>query len=131
MFYLYYSGLCGAVHSSVARFIKREIEADGENVKVVCVGDKSRAVLHRQYGNNIILVANEVGRLPPTFTDASKLTNAILTSGYDFNSGKIIYNRFKSVVSYATQEMPVFSQKAVTVGLKKWYHYYCSLSLCF
>lgn len=99
----------------MSRFIRKELEEDSDNVRVVCVGDKSRAVLQRQFGKNIILVANEVGRLPPTFTDASKLANAVLTSDYEFNSGKIIYNRFKSVVSYSTQEMPVFSQKSVEV----------------
>lgn len=83
---------------------------------MVCVGDKSRGILARLYGKNIILACNEVGRLPPTFTDASKLTAAILDSGYEFSSGKIVYNRFKSVVSYSTQELPVFSLAAVQVS---------------
>jgi F-type H+-transporting ATPase subunit gamma len=107
-------GLCGAVHTSVVRTIRNELNLPGsENIKVVCVGDKSRAILRRQYGNHIILAANEIGRLPPTFTDASKLTAAILGSGYDFASGKIIYNRFKSVVSYQTTEIPIFSLNSV------------------
>lgn len=38
-------GLCGAVHSSVARNIKNELATDGENTKVICVGDKSRGIL--------------------------------------------------------------------------------------
>lgn len=112
---LYNLGLCGAVHTSVVRQIRTELAESGENTKVICVGDKSRAILQRLYGKNIILVANEIGRLPPTFTDASRLAKAILTSGYEFTSGKIVYNRFKSVVSYSTQQMPVFSLAAVTV----------------
>lgn len=71
--------------------------------------------MQRFYGKNIILACNEVGRIPPTFTDASKLTAEILNCGYEFSSGKIVYNRFKSVVSYATQELPVFSLQAVQV----------------
>ncbi|KAF7278515.1 ATP synthase, gamma subunit [Rhynchophorus ferrugineus] len=111
-------GLCGAVHTSVARYIRNELGKDDQNIKVVCVGDKSRSILSRIYGKNIILACNEVGRLPPTFTDASKLADAILKSGYKFGSGEIIYNRFKSVVSYATTTLPVFSLESVAAAPK-------------
>lgn len=111
-------GLCGAVHTSVSRNIRNELAEKSDNAKVVCVGDKSRAILSRLYAQNIMLVANEVGRKPPTFLDAAKLANAILNSGYDFNSGKIIYNKFKSVVSYTTADLPIFSLNAVQAAPK-------------
>jgi len=112
-------GLCGAVHTNVSKLIRNTLEEPGaENIKVVCVGDKSRAILQRKYGKHIILAANEVGRLPPTFVDAARLTNAILKSGYEFSSGRIIYNRFKSVVSYATSELPVFSLSTIQAAPK-------------
>ncbi|XP_069680136.1 ATP synthase subunit gamma, mitochondrial [Periplaneta americana] len=111
-------GLCGAVHTQVSRTIKQELAEDPDNTKIVCVGDKSRAILQRIYGKNIIFVANEVGRKPPTFLDAAKLANNILTSGYDFGSGKIVYNRFKSVVSYTTADLPLFSLKAIEAAPK-------------
>lgn len=110
-------GLCGAVHTSVARHIRTELGKDDQNVKVVCVGDKSRAILSRIYGKNIILAANEVGRLPPTFLDAAKLADAILKSDYKFGAGEIVYNRFKSVVSYQTQTLPVFSLQSIAVSV--------------
>lgn len=111
-------GLCGAAHTSVSRLIRTDLIENGDNIKVVCVGDKSKAILQRLYGKNILLVANEVGRLPPSFTDAAKLAQEILNSGYKFSSGKIIYNRFKSVVSYSTQDLPVFSLAAVQGAAK-------------
>ncbi|XP_071440490.1 ATP synthase subunit gamma, mitochondrial [Hetaerina americana] len=111
-------GLCGAVHSSVSRAIKQELAADASNIKVICVGDKSRGILQMMYRNNIMLVANEVGRKPPTFQDAAKLTDKIFQSGYDFSSGKIVYNRFRSVVSYVTSEMPLYSLPAVSAAPK-------------
>lgn len=110
--------MCGACHTSVARQIRTDLSQPGaENIKVICVGDKSRGILRRLYGKHIIMAANEIGRLPPTFTDASKLTAGILSCGYDFASGKIIYNKFKSVVSYTTTEIPIFSLSAVQVNL--------------
>ncbi|XP_018576948.1 ATP synthase subunit gamma, mitochondrial [Anoplophora glabripennis] len=111
-------GLCGAVHTSVARHIRTELSKDEQNIKVVCVGDKSRAILQRVYGKNIIMACNEIGRLPPTFIDASKLADAVLKSDYQFSSGEIVYNRFKSVVSYTTQTLPVFSLASVTAAPK-------------
>lgn len=115
-------GLCGAVHTGIARSIKNDLGIDLENVdpntKIVCVGEKSRAILSRLYPKNIILVANEIGRLPPTFWDASKLTNAILRAGYEFNNGKIIYNKFRSVVSYELNDIPIFSQDVVASAPK-------------
>lgn len=109
-------GLCGAVHSGVARSIRNDFAADparAENTKIVCVGDKSRSILSRILGKHIIFVANEVGRLPPTFIDASKLAAQIFNSGYDYTDGKIVYNRFKSVVSYSLSDMPIFSRNTV------------------
>lgn len=105
-------GLCGAVHTGIARSIRGDL-TENPNIKVICVGDKSRAILQRLYGQNIEMVCNEIGRLPPTFLDAAKLTNAILNMGYEYTEGKIIYNKFKSVVSYAVANMPIFSLKAV------------------
>ncbi|KAI5716653.1 ATP synthase subunit gamma, mitochondrial isoform X1 [Diaphorina citri] len=109
-------GLCGAVHTSVARWIRNELQTKGDKVLVITIGDKSRAILQRLYGNNIILAANEVGRRPPTFLDASKVAQE--TSKYNFTSGKIIYNKFKSVVSYTTSDLPIFSLASVTAAPK-------------
>ncbi|XP_059061288.1 ATP synthase subunit gamma, mitochondrial [Achroia grisella] len=107
-------GLCGAVHTGVSKVIRNRLSEPGaENIKVICVGDKSRAILQRLYGKHIICVANEIGRLPPTFTDAAKIASAILTSGYEFGFGKIIFNKFRSVVSYEQSDLPLFSQQSV------------------
>lgn len=105
-------GLCGAVHTGVARHIRNELATD-PNIQVVCVGDKSRAILQRLFSKNIAMVCNEIGRLPPTFLDAAKLTNAIINMGYEYTDGKIVYNKFKSVVSYGVADMPIFSLKSV------------------
>ncbi len=51
--------------------------------------------------------------MPPLFLDASKLANEIINCGYDYTDGKIIYNKFKSVVSYHCSDLPIFSLKSV------------------
>lgn len=120
MFMQFFKGLCGAVHSNVFRAIRGDLAKDDQhNIKVVCVGDKSRGIIQRWYSKNIIMAAKEVGRLPPTFLDAARLANAIFTSGYNYSAGKIIYNQFNSVVSNTIKFLPVFSLSAVQVSLTK------------
>jgi F-type H+-transporting ATPase subunit gamma len=106
-------GLCGACHTGVARFIRNELGQDDSKTKVICIGDKSRAILSRLYGKNILMVANEVGRLPPTFLDAARIANEIMKCGYEFTEGRLVYNKFRSVVSYQCSTLPVFSAPSV------------------
>lgn len=42
----------------------------------------------------------EVGRKPATFEDAGRIMTYILNSGYEFGSGKIVYNKFKYVAFF-------------------------------
>lgn len=106
-------GLCGAVHSGVARFIRNEMNKDSSNTKIICIGDKSRAILSRLFGKEILFVANEIGRLPPTFIDASRIAHEVIKCGYEFTEGSIVYNKFKSVVSYQCSTLPIFSSPTV------------------
>lgn len=107
-------GLAGAVHSSICKAIRSDVQGkDLSNVKIFCVGDKSRGFFQRFLKDQILMVGSEIGRLPPQFGDASRVANAILNCGYEFDSGKMYYNRYNTVVSYTTSVIPVFSQGAV------------------
>jgi F-type H+-transporting ATPase subunit gamma len=87
-------GLCGAIHSGVAKAIKLEVAKD-PGLMIACVGDKSRGILARAFPKNVLFACNEVGRLPPTFQEASRVAQAILKAGYDFTEGTIYYNYFR------------------------------------
>jgi F-type H+-transporting ATPase subunit gamma len=112
-------GLCGAVHTNIAKIIKAKLaNADPKQTMVICVGDKSRQILHRIYGKYFLMHFNEIGKRPPTFSDASIVAQGILDSGFSFDKGIIIYNRFRSVVSYRTMQLPIFSLDAVSKAKK-------------
>lgn len=111
-------GLCGAIHSSVGKLIRNELQNDGDNTKIVCVGDKARGILQRLFSKNILLSAKEIGRKSPTFQDAARIARAVLDSGYQFDGGKIVYNRFRSIVSYVTSEIPIFSINSINAAPK-------------
>ncbi|XP_035282119.1 ATP synthase subunit gamma, mitochondrial isoform X1 [Anguilla anguilla] len=105
-------GLCGAIHSNVAKAMKSEIgklTSAGKEVMLVNIGDKLRGLLYRTHGKHILMNCKEVGRRPPTFTDASIIATELLDSGYEFDQGSVFYNRFRSVISYKTDVKPLFS----------------------
>ncbi|KAJ8373474.1 hypothetical protein SKAU_G00040540 [Synaphobranchus kaupii] len=105
-------GLCGAIHNNVAKAVKAEVgrlSGIGKEVLLVNVGDKLRGLLYRTHGNHILLNCKEVGRKTPTFSDAATIATELLDSGYQFDQGSIFFNRFKSVMSYATEAKPLFS----------------------
>lgn len=52
-------------------------------------------LLIRTHGKHIMLNCKEVGRKPPTFSDASIIATELLNSGYEFDQGSVIYNRFR------------------------------------
>jgi len=108
-------GLCGGVHSSICKTIRNEMleMPSVENVGIICVGDKSRAQLGRLFAKNIICVGSEIGRLPPQFGDGAKIASAIMTCGFEFDVGKAYFNKFKSIVSYNTTELPLYTVDTV------------------
>ncbi|CAK6949946.1 ATP synthase subunit gamma%2C mitochondrial isoform X2 [Scomber scombrus] len=109
-------GLCGAIHSGIAKAIKLEIgnlTAAGKEVMVVNVGDKLRGILHRTHGKHIMLNCKEIGRKPPSFGDASIIASELLNSGYEFDQGAVYFNRFRSVISYKADHKPLFSNETV------------------
>lgn len=89
-------GLCGGVHSNVAKVIKQAIAENpsNRNYRVACVGDKVRTILQRHYSQNILLSMSDVGRKVPSFADASFLVQEIFNTGYEFQSAEIVYNKF-------------------------------------
>jgi len=108
-------GLCGGVHSSICKTIRNEMleMPSVANVGIICVGDKSRAQLGRLFAQNIICVGSEIGRLPPQFGDAAKIASQIMTCGFQFDLGKAYFNKFKSIVSYQTTELPLYTLDTV------------------
>lgn len=64
------------------------------------------------------MVVTEVGRKPAVFGDAAIVAQAIINAGIEFNKGKILFNTFRTVVSFRTTEMPLFSPGAVANASK-------------
>jgi F-type H+-transporting ATPase subunit gamma len=100
-------GLCGAFNSSIARGARRrirELQEQGKQVKLMCVGRKGRDALRRDYGGLIEDTIEGVGRRRLEYAEAQAIAERLqrLYQEGAFDVCTIIYNRFKSAI---TQEL--------------------------
>ncbi|KAK9500021.1 hypothetical protein O3M35_002932 [Rhynocoris fuscipes] len=85
-------GLCGAVHTQVARQIRAEIAADPERTRVICIGDKSRAILQRLFGKNIIQSAVAAA---PKLSVYDSLDSEVIQSYMEFSTAALLFYALK------------------------------------
>ena len=108
-------GLCGAIHSSIAKGIRNEINTNpGNDYKLVIVGDKVRGQLQRTHAKNIFLTFKDVGKVMPSYGEASLIASCIIDKLGEFDLGSIYYNKFKSVVSYNLTTQPIYNANTIS-----------------
>ena len=76
-------GLCGGIHSSITRQVKKEMAAEPGTLAVV--GDKSKAQLSRAMAKDFQVSFNGVGKDVPTFAEASAIADEIIKNGGDWD----------------------------------------------
>lgn len=91
-------GLCGSIHSGIAKTISTDLERIPKlsaKTKLICIGDKTRLILSRDYSKKILWVASEIGKKPMTFLDAAFIAQKILKTQTDdeFHQTLIYYNK--------------------------------------
>jgi F-type H+-transporting ATPase subunit gamma len=100
-------GLCGGFNSSIARGARRrirELQEQGKQVKLLCVGRKGRDALRREFSAMIEDTIEGVGRRRLEYAEAQAIAGRLerLYEAGAFDVCTIIYNRFKSAI---TQEL--------------------------
>ncbi|MCR9139849.1 MAG: F0F1 ATP synthase subunit gamma [Alphaproteobacteria bacterium] len=97
-------GLCGGFNSQIARLARERInalQAEGKEIKILCVGKKGYDILKRQYESLIIdrVDLREVKRIG--YSDADTIAKQIIDlfnhGGFDICT--LFYSEFKSVIS--------------------------------
>lgn len=87
-------GLCGGIHSSVAKATRRDItdgEGQGKEVQVVCLGEKPKQQLARGVVvDSLALTFNQIGRNVPTFADALAIADKIEESGLQYDKVRLL-----------------------------------------
>lgn len=114
-------GLCGSIHSQVAKHARKRIEELNGNVSVVAVGDKVKAQLSRTHADKLAMAFSGVGKEEPNFHEVSLIADEIATLGKHENT-EIIYNKFVSGVSFEPSQFSVFTADAIekAPGLSKY-----------
>ncbi|CCC11633.1 hypothetical protein SMACR_04615 [Sordaria macrospora] len=105
-------GLCGGVHSGLARFIRRRSATEPE-FDIVIIGEKAKAQLSRTNSKDIVLNFSGVGKDIPTFAEASAIADQITQLKGDYASVEIVYNKFINATSYEPTVIEAFSEEAI------------------
>lgn len=100
------SGLAGAISSSVVRAARErvyELQAQGKDVRIICVGRKTVAPLRRLFGDKVVATFDLSKEKVLTLNSAKPIADRILEA---FENGEadvvtLFYSRFKNVVSQA------------------------------
>ena len=97
-------GLCGGFNGSIfreARRLIRQMESEGKQVKLLCIGRKGRDLLRRDNASKIVASFEDIGRKRVGFADADRVTAKIIEmfEAGEFDVCRILYNRFKSAIS--------------------------------
>lgn len=102
-------GLCGGIHSSISKATRRAVAESPESTLVI-LGDKPKAQLSRVLRKNIAITFNQIGKNIPTFEEASSIVDVINAQGVEYDTANIVYNKFKSVIAYEAETIPVYSE---------------------
>jgi len=101
-------GLCGGIHSAIAKRVRAKQLETGIDYKLAMLGDKARGIMARTHQDNFVFTASNMGKKTPTFSEAVMLSNEV-TKSCEFDSAVIYYNHFKNAASYITSERPVLT----------------------
>ena len=77
------------------------------------IGDKSKAQLSRALPKNLVMSFNQIGRDIPTFADAAGVADLIMSSGVEYDSIAIVYNKFVSAISYESAIVEIETEKVL------------------
>ncbi len=119
-------GLCGGFNTNIVRLARRliaDLQRDGKEVKILCVGRKGRDQLRRSYSSLIIDTVDFMGVKRIGFADAQKIGRRVLEmfDNGEFDVCTMVYAHFKSVISQIPTEQrlipsPIEAAAAKTGG---------------
>jgi len=108
-------GLCGGINSNIgksARAVLEQNKEKGIETKIAILGDKGRALMNRVYGSQFSHCFNDFGKLAFNYNQASYIASQLLANPeFVFDKCTIVYNKYRTKVSYDTTRVDVFGVK--------------------
>lgn len=96
-------GLCGAINSGLAKLFKPQIRdslAKGEEVSIVCVGDKGSGQFAKEFGNKVLFTAGGTSRVPFNFMGLGWVIDRALKTAPNVDKFVVGYNKCITPVSF-------------------------------
>lgn len=111
-------GLCGAVNSSVVRDVKKSmIGQNRDKVKMLSIGDKGTAGLMRPFPDCLKFAMTHVGT-PYNYPTIMAMSHLIASNSSDADKIIIVYNEFKSAISYVQKHMELMPRARFLESMK-------------
>ena len=114
-------GLCGAFNSNIvkaARLKAKELEAAGKTVLFYLVGRKGRAMIRREFPNDVIAMFDTTDVREPGYAEADRIA-AELVALYDagkFDIAHLFYSKFRSAPAQEPTEQQIIPVPAPTAA---------------
>jgi F-type H+-transporting ATPase subunit gamma len=97
-------GLCGGLNSTTVRFAKKrvaQLESEGKNVKINCIGKKAYEQLKAEFEEKIVEKNFGIFKEEITYETATKFAQDIVAKYGEgqFDVCEVIYSKFKSAIA--------------------------------
>jgi len=106
-------GLCGGIHSGMSR-LTRKMVIEHPETDIAIIGEKCKAQLSRSNPKNMVASFAGLGRDIPTFADAQGIADQLVRLPEQYESIKIMYNKFNNATSYEPIIIEAYSEEAIT-----------------
>lgn len=108
-------GLCGGINSNINKYTKQIGGLnEAEKTSYVVVGEKGRAGLVRELGDSFAASYVDGTKGAPGFSFSSQVAEEILEQ--DADAARVVYNRFKSAITFEPTLATVQGAKALEEG---------------
>lgn len=107
-------GLCGGINSGIARCTLSTYnvlsvlgESENKTVSLAVIGEKGRTQMRKALGSSYEKIIVDTTKIPLTFNAAGLIADSLLKT--EFDAARIIYNKFKSAISFQPTVATVLS----------------------
>lgn len=109
-------GLCGAIHSSLARSVRSYLNSINHQCDVVAIGDKIKMQLLRSHPENIRLAFSGIGKDAPTFQESALISEKIINTldvDNQYNKISIYFNDPISSLAFESTSKSIFNSSMI------------------
>jgi F-type H+-transporting ATPase subunit gamma len=111
-------GLCGAVNSSIVREVKKMAkEMNRSKTTIISIGEKGSAGFVRPFPDMLAHSISQIGT-PYNYPTCMAMASQVSTLAHDADKIVVVYNEFKSAISYIQRHMELMPKRRFIEAMK-------------